>query len=136
MLSTSEWITIFVVLYAHLLAPNLPGPIETLLRNPLVKTLGVFWFIFYRTHNWKFSLIMASGIVVLLEGSCYLWYGREAFCDAAHKNRWCPNPDLCFDELSKTTEIEKFLDNTDDFIKKMYEYTDAEMPDEISTSSL
>ena len=44
-MSPSKWITLFVILYAHLLAPTCPGTVETFVKIPLVKTLGLFWLI-------------------------------------------------------------------------------------------
>lgn len=129
-MSPSQWITLFVLLYSHLLAPTLPGPLESIIKNPLTKTLGVFWLVYLRTKKWKFSLLVASGIVVALEGSCYLMYGREAFCNF-HRDRWCPAEDLCFDESTKSKKVEAFLDDTDKFIKSLYKYVDADQPDAI-----
>ena len=127
-LTPSEWITIFVILYASILAPKLPGPIETILKNPLSKTFAVFWLIYIRTRKWKFSLLVASGITVILEGSCYLMYGREAFCDS-HKNSWSPTDNIRVDETSKKEQVQLFLDDTDLFIKTLYDYVDIDQPE-------
>ena len=79
---------------------------------------------------WKFSLLIASGVVAVLEGSCYAVYGREAFCNF-HRNRWCPAEDLCFDETKKSDRVEEFLADTDTFIKNLYKYVDADAPSSI-----
>jgi hypothetical protein len=130
-LNPSEWITIFVLLYTHILSPKLPGPIETLLKNPLAKTFALFWLIYVRTRKWKFSLLIASGVVVILEGSCYIMYGREAFSDS-HKNSWSPTDNIRIDETSKKEQVQLFLDDNDLFIKSLYDYVDIDQPDEIS----
>ena len=130
MMSPSQWITLIVVMYGHILAPTLPGPIETFLKNPLVKILGVFWLVFRKTRKWKFSLLVASGIVAILEGSCWLMYGREAFCNF-HRNRWCPAEDVCLDENKKSDRVLAFLDDTDNFIKSLYGYLKVDTPDAI-----
>jgi hypothetical protein len=132
-MSPSQWITLFIIMYISILAPTLPGPLESILKNPLVKTFAIFWLIFQRTNNWKFSLLVASGFVVLLEGSCYLMYGREAFSNL-NKTKWCPSPDLCFDENSETNKMDGFLTETDDFIKSLTSYVDADLPDNITVS--
>jgi hypothetical protein len=132
-MSPSQWITLFIIMYISILAPTLPGPLESILKNPLVKTFAIFWLIFQRTENWKFSLLVASGFVALLEGSCYLLYGREAFCNS-NKTKWCPSEDLCFDETSKTTKMNMFLDDTDTFIKSLTDYVDADLPDNITAA--
>ena len=130
MMNPSQWITLFAILYAHLLAPTLPGPLESLVKNPLIKTLGLFWLIFQRTRKWKFSLLVASGIVVLLEGSCYIFYGREAFSNT-NRNRWCHASDFCFDEETKGQKVERFLDDADSFIRSLYKYVDADAPNAV-----
>jgi hypothetical protein len=130
MISPSQFLTFLAVLYSHLLAPTLPDPISNVMKNPLVKTLGLFWLLYHKTQNWKFSLLVASGMVVLLEGGCYMMYGREAFCNF-DKNRWCASKDLCFDETTESTKVESFLNSTDDFIKSLYKYVEADSPEAI-----
>lgn len=129
-MSPSEIISIFVLLYAHLLAPTLPGPIESLIQNPLVKILGLFWLVYERTRKWKFSLLIASGVVAILEGSCYFMYGRETFCNFRN-HRWCPEEDVCYDETNKSEKVAQFLDDTDNFIKHLSKFLNVESPDAI-----
>ena len=133
MMSPSQWITLFVILYAHLLAPTLPGPLESFLKNPLVKILGVFWLIYQRTRKWKFSLLLASGLIAIMEGSCWAMYGREAFCNL-NKHRWCPSKDVCYDETKKRERVLTFLDDTDNFIKSLYNYLDINSPDTVENT--
>jgi hypothetical protein len=75
-------------------------------------------------------LLVASGVVVLLEGGCYLLYRREAFCDS-HKNSWSPNSDgnPRLDETSKKEQVQLFLDDNDNFIKNLYNYVDIDQPE-------
>lgn len=118
-MSPSQWITLFVIFYSHLLAPKLPGPVETFLQNPLIKILGLFWLVYERTRNWKFSLLISSGVISIFEGVSYWVHGRETFCGSHRQGS------------SKSDRIAQFLDNTDNFIKHLYNYLEVESADAI-----
>ena len=124
----AEYLTFFVIVYAHLLAPKLPRVLEITLQNPLTKTFGMFWLLYQKTNQWKFSLFIASGMVTILEGITWFTSGRESFIGCDLGSLWsCKDRKVTVDD-----KLEDFLDSTDEFIDSLKKYVDLEDPDSIS----
>jgi hypothetical protein len=60
----SNGLKLFLVLYAGLVAPTLPGKVRDLLKNPLVKLIVLFLIIFTGVKDPVLSLLVAVGFVI------------------------------------------------------------------------
>lgn len=51
----------------------------------------------------------------------------EHYC-SEYRNRWCPEKDFCIPDEDKERKIMNFLDDTDNFIKEMYDFVRPDDP--------
>jgi hypothetical protein len=51
----------------------------------------------------------------------------ESFC-SIHRNRWCPEKDRCLPEVAKEEKVNLFLNDTDQYIKELYEFIEPDAP--------
>lgn len=51
----------------------------------------------------------------------------EHYC-SEYRNRWCPEKDFCIPDEDKEGKIMNFLDDTDKFIKEMYDFVRPDDP--------
>jgi hypothetical protein len=58
---------LFLILYASMIAPNLPIQIEMLLMNPAVKALAIFLIAYLSNKDIELSLLIAIGLILSLQ---------------------------------------------------------------------
>lgn len=98
------------------------------LQQPLI----IFLLIFMACYFW---FPVETAIIIALVASLFvratfelLYVTNENFC-SQHYNRWCPEKDVCFSAESTENKTMDFLNDTDKFIKVLYDFTDVDKPD-------
>ena len=72
-------------------------------------------------------LIKLAFEILIITSDSYYGNNREHFC-AMHSNRWCPEKDVCYQDVSKEEATVKFLNDTDLFIKQLYDFAQPDDP--------
>jgi hypothetical protein len=97
------------------------------LQQPLI----IFLFVFFACYFWftvETAIVIALVMSLFVRGILELLYvTNENFC-SLHYDRWCPEKDACFSAESTENKTMDFLNDTDRFIKILYDFTDVDKP--------
>lgn len=91
--------------------------------------------VFFLSLIWVYRdpLVVLSISVILsifLQILVYILKNDELdnFC-SIDRNRWCPEKDRCLPEVQKQEKVHLFLDDTDKFIKELYQFVQPDAPE-------
>lgn len=87
--------------------------------------LSLIWV--YRDPYVVFAIAMTLSISI--QAFIYILsdHDKDYFCNI-NQNRWCPEADRCLPEIKKQEKVNLFLNDTDRFIKELYEFIDPDAP--------
>ncbi len=85
--------------------------------------VSLYWF------SVELSLLIAvlTSILIKIVLTYIIKNEKEHYC-SEYRNRWCPDKDFCIPDEDKERKVEMFLDETDNFIKEMYDFVRPDDP--------
>lgn len=86
----------------------------------LTLLVSLYWF----SAELSLFIAVSTALLVLMIST---HTQKEHYC-SEYRNRWCPEKDFCLPDENKERKVEVFLDETDNFIKEMYDFVRPDDP--------
>jgi hypothetical protein len=97
------------------------------IQQPLVIFVLAFISAYFWFPSIELSIAAALLATIIIKLLFEVLSHKEQFC-SMHRNRWCPEKDVCYVDVSKEKATIDFLDNTDRFIKELYDFSKPDDP--------